>query len=439
MQILPTLRKHEYMIVVDSALEKFASEGKTIRVGMIGAGFMAGGIAHQLANYSKGIELVAIANRTPDKAIQLFKKVDKSEVLTASSVEEVEANIQKKIAAVVEDGMLLAKANNIDVIIEVTGALEYAAHIVTTAIEHGKHVVMMNAELDGTIGWTLKRMADAKGVVYTLSNGDQPGVEMDLYRYVKGLGLKPLLCGNIKGLHDPYRTPETQKAFAEKWGQNPSMVTSFADGSKISYEQACVANATGMSVAKRGMYGHILDPNTPVEQVVNYYNYDELVAGNGIVDYVVGAEPNGGIFVLATTSDPVEQHFLNLYKVGPGPLYCFYTPYHLCHFDTPSSIARAILFHDAVIAPAGKPTVEVITAAKRDLKAGETLDPIGHFMTYGLCENSNLARKENLLPLGLAENCTLRRDIPKDQVLTLDDVVVPPGRLIDQLWKQQFE
>jgi predicted homoserine dehydrogenase-like protein len=282
-------------------------------------------------------------------------------------------------------------------------------------------------------------MADKAGVVYTLSDGDQPGVEMNLYRYVLGMGLKPVLCGNIKGLHDPYRTPETQKAFADKWHQTPAMVTSFADGSKISYEQACVANATGMSVAKRGMHGYVLEPNSPIETVVNQFNVEELSAGSGLVDYVVGAEPNGGIFVLATTEDKLDRHFLDLYKVGKGPLYCFYTPYHLCHFHTRSSIARAVLFNDPVIAPKDKVMVEVIAAAKRDLKAGETIDPIGHFMTYGLCENSTMARKENLLPLGLAENCTLRRDIPKDQVLTFDDVVVPQGRLIDQLWQQQFE
>lgn len=427
------------MIIVDSALEKFASEGKTIRVGMIGAGFMAGGIAHQLTHYSKGIKLVAIANRNPDKAIQLFKKLNNENVKIVETVLAVEENIDQSIPVVVADGMLLAEAANIDVIIEVTGALEYATHVVTTAIKHGKHVVMMNAELDGTIGWTLKQIADKQGVIYTLADGDQPGVEMDLYRYVKGQGLKPVLCGNIKGLQDPYRTPETQKAFAEKWGQNPSMVTSFADGSKISYEQACVANATGMKVAKRGMYGHTLAPNTPVEEVVKHYDWNELNSSNGIVDYVVGAEPNGGIFVLATTDDPVEQHFLNLYKVGPGPLYCFYTPYHLCHFDIVSSIARAVLFHDPVITPAGPPVVEVVTAAKRNLKKGEVIDPIGHFMTYGLCENSSTARSEILLPLGIAENCILRRDIQKDQVLTLEDVVVPSGRLIDQLWKQQFE
>lgn len=136
-----------------------------------------------------------------------------------------------------------------------TGSIEFAAHAVLAAIEAGKHVVHMNAELDGTVGPILKLRADAAGVIYSFSDGDQPGVQMNLFRFVAGIGVKPVLCGNIKGLHDPYRNPETQVAFAARWGQRPAMVASFADGTKISFEQAIVANGTGFRVAKRGMIG----------------------------------------------------------------------------------------------------------------------------------------------------------------------------------------
>src|SRR5207237_7619464 len=113
--------------------------------------------------------------------------------------------------------------------------------------------VLMNAEIDATIGPILQTYARKYGVILSACEGDEPGVQMNLVRWVKGLGLIPRVIGNIKGLQDPYRNPETQKGFAERWGQNPAMVTSFADGSKISFEQTIVANATGMVVKSRGM------------------------------------------------------------------------------------------------------------------------------------------------------------------------------------------
>ena len=332
---------------------------------------------------------------------------------------------------------MLCRAGNIDAIIEVTGAVEFGAHVALTAIENGKHVVLMNAELDGTIGPMLKVYADKAGVVVTNADGDQPGVTMNLYRFVKSIGVKPILCGNIKGLHDPYRNPTTQEGFARMWGQKPHMVTSFADGTKVSFEQAIIANATGMRVAKRGMFGPTVEAGTHIKQAVDAYPVEEIMGGPGIVDYVVGAEPGPGVFVLGTHDNPVQQHYLNLYKLGEGPIYCFYTPYHLCHFEVPLTVARAVLFHDAAITPIDGPCVDVVAAAKIDLKKGQTLDGLGHYMTYGLCENSPTVIHENLLPIGLAEGCLLKRDIPRDQVLTYEDIETPDGRLCDKLRQEQ--
>jgi predicted homoserine dehydrogenase-like protein len=238
-------------------------------------------------------------------------------------------------------------------------------------------------------------------------------------------------------LQDRYRNPTTQKGFAEKWGQNPSMVTSFADGTKISFEQALVANATGMRVAKRGMLGY--DHQGHIDELTQRYDIEMLEANGGIVDYVVGSKPSPGVFVLGTHHDPKQRHYLNLYKLGEGPLYSFYQPYHLCHFEAPTSIVRALLFQDYTITPMGAPTVEVITAAKIDLKAGEELDYLGGYTMYGEAENSEIVQRERLLPIGLAEGAKLKRDLPKDTYLTFDDVELPQGRLIDKLYAQQQE
>ncbi|UBV44329.1 SAF domain-containing protein (plasmid) [Deinococcus taeanensis] len=423
------------MILVDRALQAREDAGQPVRVGMIGAGFMGRGVANQIINSVPGMRLVAVANRTLTTARRAYLEAGVESVLEVRSQAAVEDAIRAGQPAVTEDALLLCRAEGIDCLIDVTGDVEFGAQVTVEAIANGKHMVTMNAELDATVGPLLKVMADRAGVIFTAADGDQPGVQMNLYRFVRSIGLTPLLCGNIKGLQDPYRTPTTQKAFAERWGQNPYMVTSFADGTKISFEQAIVANGTGMRVAQRGMRG--LDFPGHVDDLRAMYDVDELRALGGAVDYVVGARPGPGVFVYATHDDPRQRHYLNLYKLGEGPLYSFYTPYHLCHFEVPLSAARVVLFGDAVLQARGAPMVEVVTTAKRDLKAGETIDGLGGYMTYGQCENADVTAAQRLLPMGLAEGAQLRRDLPRDHVLTYDDVTLPEGRLSVQLRAEQ--
>jgi predicted homoserine dehydrogenase-like protein len=423
------------MIIVDNLLRKRAAEGRPVRVGMIGAGFMARGIANQIINSVPGLTLAAISNRTLVRAVRAYAEAGREDIRTVTSVGELEDCIRGGQPAVTEDAHLLCEAESIDCLLEVTGALEFGARITMAAIRNGKHMVSMNAELDGTVGPLLKRYADRAGVIFSGSDGDQPGVQMNLYRFVRSIGLTPLVCGNIKGLQDRYRTPTTQAAFAARWGQDPYMVTSFADGTKISFEQAVVANATGMTVTQRGMIGREFAGH--VDELTQFYDVDQLRALGGIVDYVVGPKPNPGVYVLATHDDPKQQHYLNLYKLGPGPLYSFYTPYHLCHFEAPISVARVALCGDAVLQPIDGPRIDVVTTAKTDLKAGEVIDGLGGYMTYGQCETYGESRAENLLPIGLAQGCRLRRDLAKDSVLTYEDVEVPAGRMIDELRREQ--
>ncbi|MBD3337957.1 MAG: NAD(P)-dependent oxidoreductase [Candidatus Lokiarchaeota archaeon] len=425
------------MIIIDKYLAEREAKGNPIRVGMIGAGFMGRGIALQLIRYTAGIDLVVISNRHISAAERAYNETGISELRAPKTVADLEQAISHQQYSIVEDPYILCEAGNIDAIIEVTGAVEFSANVVFHAIQNKKHVIMMNAELDGTIGPILKSYADANGVVITNSDGDQPGVLMNLYRFVKGIGIKPVLCGNIKGLHDPYRNPTTQRGFAEKWKQKPEMVTSFADGTKISFEQAIVANATGMKVGRRGMFGPEVESGTPIQETINYFPQELLLNSSGIVDYVVGADPSPGVFLLGTHDHPIQKHYLNLYKLGEGPMYCFYRPYHLCHFETGNSIARAVLFNDATLTPSGEPKVDVVATAKVELHAGEIIDGLGGYMTYGLCENIPVSRNDNLIPIGLAQDCRLIRDVPKDQVLTFDDVELPEGRLSYKLWREQ--
>lgn len=425
------------MIIVDRALEERAKAGKPIRVGMIGSGFMGRGVANQIINSVPGMELVAIANRTVATAERAYREAGIDDVRLVDDAAELDRVIERGVPAITADANAICAAERVDAIIECTGAVEFGANAITAAIEYGKHVVSMNAELDGTVGPLLKVRAEKVGVILTGCDGDQPGVEMNLVRFVRSIGLTPLVCGNIKGLQDPYRNPTTQEGFARRWGQDPAMVTSFADGTKVSFEQAMVANATGMTVAKRGMIG--ADHTGHIDELTERFDVDELRSLGGVVDYVVGAKPGPGIFVLGAHDDPKQRHYLELYKLGTGPLYSFYTPYHLCHFEVPLSVARAVLFADPVIQPLAGPTVEVVATAKTDLAGGRVLDGLGGYDTYGQAERADVTASERLLPMGVAEGCRLLHDVTKDHVLTYDDVVLPEGRLIDQLRAEQVD
>jgi predicted homoserine dehydrogenase-like protein len=422
------------MIIVDTRLRRRAEENRPIRVGMVGAGFMGRGVANQIINSVPGMRLAAVANRTPAHAQRAFAEAG-ADAVVADSAARLDAAIAAGKPAVVQDAFELLRAEQLDCILDVTGAVEFGARVTVTAIERGLPIVTMNAELDGTAGPALARRARARGVTFSSADGDQPGVQANLLRFVRGIGITPLVAGNVKGLHDRYRTPATQRAFAERWGQNPYMVTSFADGTKISFEQAIVANAFGFTVARRGMYGH--DHAGHVDELTSAYDLGQLRALGGIVDYVVGAKPGPGVYVIGTHDDPRQRRYLELYKLGSGPLYCFYSPYHLCHFEVPNTIARAVDFGDAALAAPAGPRVEVVAAAKRDLSAGHALDGLGGYDSYGVAEAAEAARAQRLLPMGVAEGCVLTRGVARDTVLSYADVILPPGRLIDELRAEQ--
>ena len=424
------------MHLVDNALKAREAEGRPVRVGMVGAGFIARALANQIENSVPGMRMCAIFNRRPDRAVQAFEYAGSGRAEVVSSQSELDDALRRELPAVAEDPFLICRSSEIDVVVDVTGSVEFGAQVALEAFAHGKSVVLLNAELDATIGPILQLYAQKNGVILSACDGDEPGLQMNLVRWVKGLGLIPRVVGNVKGLQDPYRNPTTQQGFAEQWGQNPAMVTSFADGSKISFEQAIVANATGFSVVQRGMSRGVAYEGS-IMDISALYDLDEVRSLGGIVDYTVG--PSGiKVFVLAEHEDPKQRHYLQLYKMGEGPLYPFWIPYHLVHFETPFSIARVVLFGDNLAPPLDGPSVEVCAVAKRDLEAGEVLDDYGMYMTYGEAVNSEEMSTGRYLPAGLVEGCRLRRSVPKDAVLTYEDVDLPKGRLADRLRAEQY-
>lgn len=425
------------MIIVDKALQFREDIGNPIKVGIIGAGYMAYGLTNQIVRYVPGMRVVAICNRNLEKAIKCYKDAGASDVNVCESVTRLEESIAAHSFAVTDDPNIICQAQGVDILVEATGTIEYAARVVLKAIENKKPVVLLNAELDATLGPILKHYADKENVILSGSDGDQPGVIMNLYRFVKSNGFTPLVCGNIKGFLDVHKNPDDMLEFARNMGQNANMITNFTDGTKIAFEQASVANATGMKVAQRGMLAYRSDKH--IDDLTHIYDVEELKALGGVVDYVVGAKPGPGVYVYATTDDQASKHYLSYLKLGKGPLYSFYTPYHLCFFEVPNSIARVFHFNDVVMAPISGPVVEVATTAKKDLKAGEVLDGFGGYTAYGQCENAPVCYKEKILPIGLAEGVKLKHDIKRDQVITFDDIEIPENNFAFKLYQAQQE
>jgi predicted homoserine dehydrogenase-like protein len=421
------------MTSVDTVLQQREAKGDPIRVGMVGAGATGRAIALQLGTPVPGMRLVGIANRTPEHGERAFREAGITEWRRTGSARDAEAAITRGVPVLTDDPSVLTGCDAIDILLEVTGTVEAGAQVALDAFAHGKHVVLVNAELDSLLGPIIKAKADQAGVVVTHTDGDEPGVAMTLLRYLKTCGLRPVAAGNIKGMVDYYRNPDTQKAFAEKNDQDAKKVTSFADATKLSMETTVLSNATGFHAGRRGMYG----PSCKyVREMAGLLPADQMLA-TGLVDYALGAAPHTGAFVIVHEESPLKKAQLAYYKIGEGPFYVFYTPFHLPHIQIGSTIGRAVVHRDPTVAPVGGPVCEVVTMAKRDLKAGERLDGVGGFCAYGLIDNRAEARAMSALPIGLSEGCSMRRAVAKDSVVSFDDVEMPSGRMIETLWREQ--
>ena len=418
------------MIIVDTEIAKRIAEDRPIQVALVGAGYSAKHIASQIVGSFPGMHLAAVVNRTPSAAIAALNNAGVQDVRSINSAGELEDAIAERAHCITDNADAVFGAESIEAVIETTGEVEYGAWAALQSIDAAKHTFVLNCEMDATVGPLLKQYADKKGVVYSNSDGDEPGVASNLARHVKTMGFEVVGAGNLKGFYDVHRTPETQRAFAEAHNQKPHMMTSFVDGTKLSMELTVTANALGFGVAKRGMHGIACDD---VRTCLEHFPKDAFQPGRGIVDFLLGAAPHTGAFVIGHTEEPMKREFLQYLKMGEGPFYVFYTPFHLPQLEIPITVSRGVLCGDAAVAPKGKPYCDAVAVAKKPLKKADVLDGIGGFTNYSLIDNFETSLRENLLPMGVSQNCIVKRDVAIDAALTYDDVELPPGRQIDQL------
>lgn len=433
-------------------LTELEEQGKQIKVGIVGTGFLGSGIVHQIYQM-KGMSASVLADINIEAAIKAYlkNKVDRSQVVIAENVRTAKDAVYRGKPVVTEDPEIIPETG-VDVIVEATGVPEIGAKIALKSILNRKHIVMMNVEADVVIGPILSKFAKSCGVVYTIAAGDQPGVICEMYDWAISLGLKVVVAGRGTVLPPGGRklTPEEVKDEARKFGLSPKMLTSFKDGTKSQIEMAGVANMIGFLPDVRGMH----EPFASVDELVNVFALQEqggILERERVIEsancytpegkYVVQGQVFPGVFLIVTTEHPGIINSLNYHwstRGYTGPNYPLYRPYHLCAIEVPRSIAKAYLYHEAIGA-AQKIWAEAITLAKKELKKGEILDGAGGATVYGLVEKAQIAKQERLLPIGFANGGRLKVDVSEDEPITWDMVEVDTDSFLFKLRKLQDE
>jgi len=418
---------------INRHLEKRERAGSPIRVGLVGAGQMGQAFAAQIG-HMRGMRLAAVCDLDPTRAADAL--------IAAGWSREQIADLDAKPAPDTHAPVVTRDAERLtewplDVVVEATGDPDAGARAALAAIEAGLHVVMLNAEADATVGPWLAVQATRRGVVYTGSAGDEPGAAKELYDFCDALGFEVLVAG--KGKNNPLdhaATPQTVHAEAVRRGMNPKMLAAFVDGTKTMVEMTCLANATGLVPDIPGMHGVEANLDTVLKKLCLVAE-GGVLGRYGVVEYVRGLAP--GVFVVFRTDHPVTLTTLRYVRLGDGPNFLLYRPYHLTSLETPLSVARAVIYGEPTIAPLGAPVAETVAVAKRDLRPGERLDGLGGTTVYGLCIEAAHAQRERMLPIGLAVPGTrVVRPVGKGEVLTYSDVEwVGDEPLIVKLRRQQ--
>jgi len=395
-----------------------ADAGRPIRVGVIGSGEMGTDLVTQGA-LMRGIEIVAVATRRPQTV---------RDALTIAYGEDsraVEADTPSKVSAALELGKTaicsaetLVTTPQIDVVIDATGKPGVAADFDLMAMEHGKHLVMMNVEADVTIGPYLKRQADRLGVVYSVGAGDEPSSCMELIEFASALGYRIVSAG--KGKNNPLNhdaVPDDYREEAIRRNMNPRMLVEFVDGSKTMVEMACIANATGLIPDVPGMHGPKADRDAMVKVLIPKA-HGGILNRKGVVDFTVGKGVAPGVFVIVEAEHPRIIERMDDLHVGVGPYYAFFRPYHLTSLEVPLTAARIMLYGKPDMVPLDHPVAEVCAVAKRDLKVGETFDAIGETCYRSYIMQVSESRALGAVPVGLLEGGRVVAPVKKGELLT---------------------
>jgi len=402
-----------------------------IKLGIIGIGAMGKGLLYQ-ASITAGIDTVAVCD------IELSRCTDALHWLgldyrLVSNAAEMAAAIEAGQVAVCADGELLAACSGLDAVIEASGVIIPAARFAIKALEAKNHLILMNSEIDLIFGPYLKHLAELNRVVCTSCDGDQYGAMKHIIDDLRSWGFELVMAGNIKGFLDRYANPTMIVEEADKRNLDYRACTSYTDGTKLNIEMALIANCIGMQTIRPGMLG----PETShVNEVLQVFDFKHLwQPGRPWVDYILGAEPGGGVFVVGYCDNEYQRDMLKYYKMGDGPYYLFYRHFHICHIEAMATVFDAVRKGTGLMLAECGFRTNVYSYAKKDLETGTILDGIGGYSCYGMIENLADNDADPGIPICLAENVVLRRAVKKDEKIRLADVIFDEERLDFKLYK----
>jgi predicted homoserine dehydrogenase-like protein len=421
-------------------LQQRAADNKPVRVALIGAGKFGAMYLAQVPR-TPGVHLLGIADLSIDNARANLARVGwPAHQSTASSLDDA---LKNGLTYLTQDWQALVSHPLVDVVVECTGNPIAAVEHCLAAFAHGKHVVNVTVEADAFCGPLLARKATDAGLVYSLAFGDQPALICDLVDWARTCGFPVTAAGRgHKWLpHFSESTPETvwgnyglTPEQAARGGLNPKMFNSFLDGSKPSIECTAVANATGLHVPSNGL----LYPPASVEDipfVTRPISEGGVLERKGMVEVISSLEADGrvipydirmGVWVTVEAETDYIKHCFEEYNAHTDPSGRYFTLYkrwHLIGLEVGMSVASVALRREATGVAQGW-HADVVATAKRDLQAGEMLDGEGGYTVWGKLLPAATSARTGGLPLGLAHQVKLVRDVKKGQSLCWEDVAM---------------
>ncbi|MCB5956115.1 NAD(P)H-dependent oxidoreductase [Enterococcus sp. CWB-B31] len=410
------------MTIYQQLLER-EHEGNPIKVGVIGAGQMGFGMVAQIATIP-GMTVTGIS----DIRIEFAEKA--AEAYHASSK-------QKNKTLVTTNFKEVIYSEDVEVVVDATGVPEVGAKIALETLIAKKQLVLLNVEIDITVGPLMHKLYRSAGLVYTGSDGDEPAATTELFEFAKSMGMEVLVAG--KGKNNKLKigaNPDTCQEEADSKAMASHMLAAFQDGTKTMAEMNLLSNAIGFIPDKVGMHGISGD----VDSVVKDLDLKEnggVLSQYGVVEYVDGLAP--GVFVIVKGQNEGVRHELSyLMKKGDRDHHILFRPFHLASLETPITIAKAVLRNDHAIVPMGAPVSETVAVTKKDIAEGERLDGIGGYCVRGVLETHADMKKEGHIPIGLISGKVVaRRPIKAGTFITEEDVVLDETTTVWQLRKLQ--
>ena len=394
---------------------------------------MGRGFANQI-HKMPGLAVSLIVDSNTDRIQQTFKDLGISKFVISDSAKELALAIHENIPAGTTQVAVINELAEIDLVVECTGIPNTGAQVTYDALNNNKDVVVLNVEMEVTVGPILNKIAKEKQLVYGVAHGDEPTECKELVDFALDLNFEVICAGKGKNNpFEPFSTPDTVRERALSKHMNPKMLCSFTDGTKTMTEMVALANSTGLELSKRGMYG----PATSIKKLAETYALQKdggILDRAGVVDYCTG-DIAPGVFVIVKSDSPYVVEELEYLMLGKGPYFALYRPYHLASVEAPLSVAKAIIDREGSLY-SEKLIAEVVCMSKVDLKPGDKIDNIGGYTVRGYADIARDSKRDNLVPIGLAAGATVTKAIKAGELLTYDHLELEDSFIL-KLRKQQ--